>query len=122
MKYYEYNKEFDRECALGYFANPGLSRQLVAVSCLVTNLNYKPTMKLRIRTTCGFSAITLITMLIYASSYDATILDILHVQRIAKMKQENAANSALIPNNCIGSNAASLGKTTFTEFLVIKSL
>ena len=38
MKYYEYNKEFDRECALGYFANPGLSRQLVAVSCLVTNL------------------------------------------------------------------------------------
>ena len=78
-------------------------------------------MKLRIRTTCGFSAITLITMLIYASSYDATILDILHVQRIAKMKQENAANSALIPNNCIGSNAASLGKTTFTEFLVIKS-
>ena len=85
-------------------------------------LNYKPTMKLRIITTCGFSAITLISMLIYSSSSDARILDILHVQRIAKIKQENAAiNSTLIQSTCIGSNAVSLGKTTFSEFFLIKS-
>ena len=71
-------------------------------------------MKFHLRTTFGFSVITLATMLIYTPSSNARILDILHVQRIAKIRQENAANSAL--NTCIGSKAASLGKTTFTEF------
>ena len=79
-------------------------------------------MKLRIITTCGLPAITLISMLIYSSFSDARILDILHVQRIAKIKQENAAiNSTLIPSTCIGSNAVSTGKPTFTEFFLINS-
>ena len=76
-------------------------------------------MKLCKITICGFSVITLVNMLIYASYSNARILDILHAQRITKIKQENVANNALVPNTCIGSKAASLGKTTFTEFFLI---
>ena len=124
MKYFLYNKEFDRECALSRVICKSGTVSPVSGRLLPWNkLNYKPTMKLRIITSCGYSAITLISMLIYSSSSDARILDILHVRRIAKIKQENAAiNSTLTPSTCIGSNAVSTGKkTTFTEFFRIKS-